>query len=265
MLEMLRPSAKFDKASDARLAALARVAQSGPHIGNGIRKLSRIRAGSFDQHLLDQLQKTARSEPLSEGASHLSYRPFEWFWPTEPQLVFALVDQLAHHDSKVKLARINAFLAALSKAADLSQGIRRSASPPLLVAVDELAAEKITLAGKRIDLFIAGRVTDGPFEALVEVKLGHSITPGQLQSYTSDIRGCTPENTLLVVTAPQLTKNDADHIRKANMNRPKESVWGFIDLRTLLLELAINLPVLYDDEEFARVRRSLQAATERWL
>ena len=194
------------------------------------------------------------SERLSNGANHMECRSFDWFWPTEPQMVFALAHQLDHPQRAVRLERINAFLTALAKASLIDQSKPGQLPQLRLDIVKEVRAEKATEDGKRIDLWIAGTVSNRSVEALVEVKLGHSITPGQLQSYTKDERGCETDDVLLVVAAPFLTKNDAAHIRAANLRRPRNSQWGFIDLRHLLVEYACALPSNCDDEEFKRVR-----------
>lgn len=261
---MLKPSAAFYLQKEVRLSALLRIAKYAPHPANGVRSLVGLRSDLLDASFRRALRKVANSERLNCGANHMSRQSFDWFWPTEPQMVFAIGNQLNHPRRTIRLERVNAFLAALAKASLINQPNGRALPSLKLDKVTDLQAEKVTEAGKRIDLWIAGEAANKSVEALVEVKLGHSITPGQLQSYTKDDRGCTADGVLLVVSAPFLTKNDSDRIREANLARPSDSHWAFIDLRHLLVEYACALPREFDDEEFGRVRRSIQELIESW-
>ena len=213
----------------------------------------------------ERLQKCANSNNLAQGSSHLGVKPFGWFLPTEPQMTFAMAEQLDHEDKRTRLERCNALLRAVAHSRPIGSLDTNSSEPRSFTAITEISAERSTEAGKFIDLLVAGTSEGKQFECVIEAKLGHVITPGQLQSYTADNRGCDAENRMLVVVGPKLRSADARMIVEASQSLPPSKPWRFMDLRSFLIRYSSALQPNFDDEEFRRLRRTLHDSAESWL
>lgn len=253
----MKPSHRFEIDAIERLNCLKSISSRVTHPKNALTFLAKSRTPEGSKEYHSALKIVSKSKLIAAGANHLNSAPFDWFRPTEPQMTYALKHQLDHKNKAVRLARTNALFAACTKAMAIPSSSHCAHHDLILDKVNEIAAEKITKAGKFIDLLISGSRDGRPVELLIEAKLGHFLTDKQLEAYTVDDRGCSARDTVLVVTAPSLTSHDAGRMAEATAARDIELPWKFIDLRTLLLEYSCALQPEFDDAEFARVRRSI--------
>ena len=169
--KIFKPSCDFAASRGSRLAALKRLADQLPPPQVGLRRLRAVISAS-SRVSAERLQKCAGSKNLAQGSSHLGVKPFGWFWPTEPQMTFALAEQLDHEDKRTRLERCNALLRAVAHSRPIGARDTNSSEPLSFTAVTEVSAERSTEAGKFIDLLVAGRSGGKQFECVIEAKLG---------------------------------------------------------------------------------------------
>lgn len=164
-------------------------------------------------------------------------RAHDWTSFHEPQLTRGLAHFLSVGSTGQRRARVHAFLKAT--------GAER-----LPIKADSLCQCDAVAEEGRIDLkVIATTEHDLKIGVVVEAKLGHKITTGQLSRYRKLSRG-DADDLLLCVVAPSLTTSSRRALRK-------NAAWQFHTWRTLLLGLEENLPVEADDDDFRRFRRTM--------
>lgn len=116
----------------------------------------------------------------------------------------------------------------------------------------DVAAEESTSGKKRIDLLIVWGHSSNRFAVVIEAKLGHHITVGQLSAYRKHLekRKIQKEHRLLVVVSPRAAEED-----KKALQRNRE--WRWKGWRDLLIAHERALCDEYDDPAYSQFRRTL--------
>jgi hypothetical protein len=171
-------------------------------------------------------------------ATHcFSVPPYSWAAFHEPQITKGIAHFLSIGTGLQRRLRIYAFLRALRV-----PGLPNDAES--LKTVEAIAEQG------RIDLKVLATTTGGVrIGAVIEAKLGHKITSGQLPKYKK-LSLAAADELLLCVVAPGGTKSSRRALKK------NES-WQFHTWRSVLLALEEHLPAQADDDEFRRFRRTV--------
>ncbi|MCA1649326.1 MAG: PD-(D/E)XK nuclease family protein [Acidobacteria bacterium] len=179
--------------------------------------------------------------------------PHAWAELLEPQITKAFAHFLSAGGNAQRAARILAFLKA-------------TVGPALLPALQQMSVKDIRSAAsqaeatsgdrRRIDLIAWLERRDGQrLGAVIEAKVGHHITEGQLRSYEGPARQdpyrLEPKHTAFLVVAPALTRPLARQLR----GHPN---WLFLPWRVLIMRLDSEMTAAgCDDDDFVRFRRTL--------
>ena len=163
-----------------------------------------------------------------------------WAKFTEPQLTKGFARFLNDPEPVARIERVRALLKALG-AAEFGEGMSQV----------KVRAEAPTSENRFIDLLIKWRGTsEREYAAVIEAKLGHHVTSGQLPAYRNHLRKIAKDRRLLVVVASRLTARTDKSLRR---NRE----WRWMTWRNLLIAYERALPVKFDDAEYIRFRRTL--------
>ena len=109
-----------------------------------------------------------------------------------------------------------------------------------------VAAEESTSGKKRIDLLIVWEHSSSRFAVVIEAKLGHHITDGQLSAYREHLEKMKiqKERQLLIVVSSRA----ADQ---------RNGDWRWKEWRDLLIAHERALCDKHDDPEYSRFRKTL--------
>ena len=172
--------------------------------------------------------------------------PIAWAKFTEPQFTKGFAYFLAASDQTVRIGRTRALLKAL--------GVETAMKVDLGEEMTKIrvAAEESTSGKKRIDLLIVWEHSSNRFAVVIEAKLGHHITVGQLSAYREHLEKMKiqKERRLLIVASPRVTEKD----RKA-LRRNRE--WRWKGWRDLLIAHERALCDEYDAPAYSRFRKTL--------
>ena len=173
--------------------------------------------------------------------------PIAWTHFTEPQLTKGFAHFLYVPEQAVRIERTRALLKALgvetAKMVDLGKEMTKI----------EVTAEEPVSGKKRIDLLIVWGHSSNRFAVVIEAKLGHHITAGQLPAYRDHLEkemGIKEEHRCLFVVSPR----DAEKDRKILQRNPE---WRWKGWRDLLIAHERALCDEYDDPAYSRFRKTL--------
>ena len=182
--------------------------------------------------------------------------PHPWAELLEPQITRGLASFLSAGNFYQRAARTLSFIEAVA-----GPRLRATIESIRLGDVASVAAipEAASGDGRRIDLITWLQFRDGRrLGAVVEAKVGHHVTEGQLASYEAAARDqyqLRPELTAFVVVAPALTRALAKQMRR-------HGNWSLLPWRVLLLRLSATLADHQcDEDDFIRFRRTLWSCT----
>lgn len=189
----------------------------------------------------------------SSNGHCFSAEPHAWLDLLEPQITKGLAHFLNAGGHGVRSRRILALL----------QAVRATPSAQVDIAPEDVVgacaiAEAQCGAKRRIDLVAWVHLTDGRrFGTVIEAKVGHEITRGQLACYETAADKkylLKPEGTTFIVVAPALTEK----IVKQLQRRP---AWTFMSWRALLTRLGGVLAAGECDlDDFVRFRHTVWSA-----
>jgi len=174
--------------------------------------------------------------------------PIVWAKFTEPQFTKGFAHFLDVPEQAVRIGRTRALLKALG--VEMAMKVKVDLGEEMTKI--HVAAEESTSGKKRIDLLIEWEHSSNRFAVVIEAKLGHHITVGQLSAYRKHLekRKIQKEHRLLVVVSPRATEKDNEALRR---NRE----WRWKGWRDLLIAHERTLCDEYDDSEYSRFRRTL--------
>ena len=163
-----------------------------------------------------------------------------WATFTEPQLTKGIALFLNSPERVTRIARVRALLKGLG-AAELGNDMSEVM----------VTAEALTSRNKRIDLLIEWNDSSKKrYAAVIEAKLGHDVTSGQLTAYRTHLWKIAKERRLLAVVSPRPSRSIT---RALQRNRD----WRWMAWRDLLVAHERALPVDCDDEGYLQFRRIL--------
>lgn len=245
--------------------ALRAFAETVPSHAKLMRGLAAQRLRWEPKSRISALVQRASCAELAAGSTHNSVEPFEWFCPTEPQATKAFVALLTGGIQSTRLSRGQALWIASTKAHYLEEGPHGFTShladfdcPPSIVPEHGMDDNK------RVDIYLKGLMSGKPVELIIEAKFGHYLTPKQLSNYTIKSHADDEAHRILIVLAPRLTSQDANHILKENVQRRDHARWRFATWRQFMADFSSALSSEADDDEFRRVRRSLVDHAKKW-
>ena len=173
--------------------------------------------------------------------------PIAWTKFTEPQFTKGFAHFLDVPEQTVRIGRTRALLKALgvetAKMVDLGKEMTKI----------DVTEEKPVSGKKRIDLLIEWGHSSNRFAVVIEAKLGHHITAGQLPAYRDHLEkemGIKEEHRCLFVVSPR----DAEKDRKILQRNPE---WRWKGWRDLLIAHERALCDEYDDPAYSRFRKTL--------
>lgn len=214
----------------------------------------------FSSKILQYVRKVARNTyPVHDWKSHREVlrrvfsldhshhlfhaSPINWARFTEPQLTKGLGYFLSVRDLRVRHERIKAALLAFG--ANPSGGFNCAS----------VAAEVETNEKTRIDLLITWKGDDEQTQALVvEAKINHVVTKGQLQSYRRHLKNFDKGLSRLVVVSPKPT----GPLKIALSQNPE---WCWVSWRDFLLRHERLFSSWADDPHYVQFRRTLWEQT----
>ena len=172
--------------------------------------------------------------------------PISWTKFTEPQFTKGFAHFLCVPEQAMRIGRIRALLKALGVETEMKIDLGKKMTNVCVTA------EKAITDGNRIDLLIVWEHSSNRFAVVIEAKLGHHITVGQLSAYREHLekRKIQKEHRLLVVVSPRATEED-----KKTLRRNRE--WRWKGWRDLLIAHERTLCDEYDDSKYSRFRRTL--------
>ena len=172
--------------------------------------------------------------------------PIAWTKFTEPQFTKGFAHFLDVPEQAVRIGRTRALLKALGVETAMKVDLGEE-----MTKIDVIE-EKSTSGKKRIDLLIVWGITPSRLAVVIEAKLGHRITSGQLPAYLGHLKKLEkqPEHRLPIVVSPRYTKNIKKYLR---LNQE----WRWKGWRDLLIAHERALCDEYDDPAYSQFRKTL--------
>lgn len=179
---------------------------------------------------------------------------YAWAELQEPQITKGLVHFLADGSFAERAARSLALLKAVNRTTEPGAKV-------LTLNVCEVSRMRVYAEGpasrrQRIDIVVIVQSNDGKrFGAIIEAKVGHHVTDGQLATYQLAASKppylLAPENTSFVVIAPSRSTGTVRQLRR-------NPAWRFLAWRSFIPSLCKELAKLNcDNEDFRRFRRTV--------
>ena len=173
--------------------------------------------------------------------------PIAWATFTEPQFTKGFAHFLDVPEQNVRIERTRALLKALGVETTMKVDLGEEMTK-IYVAAEAPASGK-----RRIDLLIEWGHSSNRFAVVIEAKLGHHITVGQLSAYREHLekkKKIKEEHRCLFVVSPR----DAEKDRKI-LRRNQE--WRWKGWRDLLIAHERALCDEYDDPAYSQFRKTL--------
>lgn len=180
--------------------------------------------------------------------------PHTWVDLLEPQITKGLARLLSAGGSKLRAARTLALLKTLSPRGPAPSAVHDISLEQISRAC--VIAEALCANGRRIDVIAWIQTFNGKrFGAVIEAKVGHHLTKGQLKCYEKAAKEkpyrLNPANTSFVIVGPSLTKKTAEQLRPP-------SCWSFLPWRLFLVRLTSELKIAEcDNHDFMRFCRTV--------
>ena len=163
-----------------------------------------------------------------------------WAMFTEPQLTKGFAHFLNADLPTARTERVRALLKALGAARLIDD-----------IGEVTVTAEAAISGNKRIDLLIEWQDSSRQnYAVVIEAKLGHHITAGQLSAYRKHLRKIPNERRRLVVVSPRRT-------RRTDRSLQLNPDWRWMAWHDLLVAHERSLDDEYDGVEYLQFRRTL--------